>query len=37
MYECPGCGANLKFDIISQQMACAYCGIKVDPYSLQKE
>lgn len=37
MYECPGCGANLKFDIVSQQMACAYCGQKVDPHSLQKD
>ena len=37
MYECPGCGANLKFDIASGQMSCAYCGMKVEPHSLQKD
>lgn len=37
MYECPGCGANMKFDIVSQQMVCAYCGNQSDPYSLRKE
>lgn len=37
MYECPGCGANMKFDIASQQMVCAYCGNHAEPHSLQKE
>lgn len=37
MYECPGCGANMKFDIASQQMSCAYCGMRAEPHSLQKE
>lgn len=37
MYECPNCGGNLKFDIASQQMGCAYCGGYFDPYSLKKE
>lgn len=37
MYECPGCGANMKFDIVSQQMSCAYCGMKAEPHSLQKD
>ena len=26
MIACPGCGANLKFDISTQQMQCAHCG-----------
>lgn len=37
MYECPGCGANMKFNIASQQMACVYCGMQVEPHSLQKD
>lgn len=37
MYECPNCGGNLKFDIPSQQLSCAYCESKFDPYSIQKE
>ena len=37
MYECPNCGGNLKFDISSQKMACAYCGTHLDPYSIKKE
>ena len=37
MYECPGCGANMKFDILSQQMSCAYCGRKEAPESLHRE
>lgn len=36
MYECPGCGANMKFDIASQQMSCTYCGRKEAPDSLRK-
>ncbi len=37
MYECPGCGGNLKFDISRQQLLCEYCGSQADPYSFQKE
>lgn len=37
MYECPNCGGNLKFDIPSQQLACAYCDTHVDPYDVDKE
>ena len=37
MYECPNCGGNLKFDIPSQQMLCAYCESKFDPYTIKKE
>lgn len=37
MYECPNCGGNLKFDIASQQLACAYCNAQYDPYSISKE
>lgn len=32
MIECPGCGGNLKFDIASQMMHCAFCDSKYDPY-----
>ncbi|MBQ1641873.1 MAG: hypothetical protein II104_02355, partial [Oscillospiraceae bacterium] len=32
MIACPGCGANLTFDISSQQMKCGYCGNIYDPY-----
>ncbi len=31
MYECPGCGQGLKFDIDSQQLHCEYCGNYYDP------
>lgn len=37
MFECPGCGANMKFDIASQRMSCAYCGMKTEPDSLRKD
>lgn len=37
MYECPNCGGNLKFDIPSQQLACAFCGTHADPYEIKKE
>lgn len=37
MYECPNCGGNLKFHIPSQQMFCAFCDSKFDPYAIQKE
>lgn len=37
MFECPNCGQNLKFDIASQQMACAYCDSQFNPYSIEKD
>lgn len=37
MYECPGCGGGLVFDIPSQMLSCSYCGTKADPYSVIKE
>ena len=37
MYECPNCGGNLKFDIPSQQLACAFCGTHKSPYEIKKE
>lgn len=37
MYECPNCGGNLKFDIPSQQLACAFCGTHLNPYEVKKE
>lgn len=36
MYECPNCGGNLKFDIPSQQLKCAYCLTTCDPYDITK-
>ncbi|MDE7332917.1 MAG: hypothetical protein K2O16_11915 [Lachnospiraceae bacterium] len=36
MYECPNCGGNLKFDIPSQQLKCAYCLTTHDPYDITK-
>ena len=33
MIACPGCGANLRFDITSQKMHCEYCGGFYDPYA----
>lgn len=35
MYECPGCGGNLKFDIATQQMKCPYCDSQYDPYAVK--
>ena len=37
MFECPNCGQNLKFDIASQQMACAYCDSQFNPYSIEQD
>ncbi len=37
MYECPNCAANLKFDIIRQQLHCDYCDTTVNPYDFHKE
>ena len=37
MYACPNCGGNLKFDIPSQQLGCAYCQTQVDVYSFEDQ
>ena len=37
MYQCPGCGGGLKFDIPSQQLKCDSCLTLVDPYSLKEQ
>ena len=37
MYECPNCGGNLKFDIPSQLLKCAYCETTRDPYAVTKD
>ncbi|WP_130838407.1 hypothetical protein [Lachnoclostridium sp. Marseille-P6806] len=33
MYECPDCGAALRFDIPLQKLKCDYCGGEYDPYA----
>ena len=35
MYACPNCGANLKFDIRTQQLGCEHCQTQVDVYSFE--
>ena len=37
MYQCPNCGAGLRFDIPSQQLFCDHCGSTLDPYEAEKE
>ena len=37
MYQCPGCGGGLKFDIPSQKLKCDSCLSLVDPYSLDEQ
>lgn len=37
MYECPNCGGNLKFEISSQKLYCAYCDTRLDPYAVTRE
>lgn len=37
MYECPNCGGNLKFDIPTQQLKCAYCLTTHNPYDITKD
>lgn len=37
MYECPNCGGNLKFEIYSQKLFCAYCDTKLEPEAVTKE
>lgn len=37
MYQCPGCGGRLIFDITSQQLKCDHCSTNYDPYDISKE
>lgn len=37
MYQCPGCGGNLEFNIESQRLKCKYCSQIYDPYVITKE
>lgn len=37
MYECPNCGGNLKFEIASQKMFCAYCESRLETGEVEKE
>lgn len=37
MFQCPNCGGNARFDVPSQQLACDYCGTKMDPYSFENK
>ena len=39
MYECPNCGAALRFDIPTQKLKCDYCNGEYDPgtYKTGKE
>lgn len=37
MIGCPGCGANLKFDILSQKMKCEYCNTTYNPAQEMRE
>lgn len=37
MYECPNCGGNLKFEIASQKMFCAYCESRLEPGEVEKD
>lgn len=37
MYECPNCGGNLKFEITSQKLFCAFCDTRLEPEAVTKE
>ncbi|MBR1391184.1 MAG: hypothetical protein IJ567_07060 [Lachnospiraceae bacterium] len=37
MFECPSCGGELRFDISSQSMLCAYCKETYDPKVIDKD
>lgn len=37
MFECPSCGGNLKFDILSQKLGCEFCHEQFDPYSFENK
>ncbi len=35
MIECPNCGGNMKFDISTQNLLCAFCETQIDPQEYQ--
>ena len=35
MYQCPSCGAGLRFDIRSQRLMCDFCGSIFDPETFE--
>ena len=35
MIECPNCGGNMKFDIPTQNLLCAFCETQIDPQEYQ--
>ena len=35
MFACKNCGGNVKYDIASGQLACAYCHTLFDPYAYE--
>ena len=36
MYGCPGCGAELKYDIKTGKLRCLRCGNKYDVQAIKK-
>ena len=36
MYECPGCGGELRFDIPTQKLICAHCDGTFEPDQYDK-
>ena len=37
MYDCPECGAGLRYDIEKAALFCDHCGHLQDPYTYEKE
>ena len=37
MYGCPGCGAELKYDIKTGKLRCLRCGNKYDVQAIKKD
>ena len=37
MYGCPGCGAELKYDIKTGKLRCSRCGNKYDVQAIKKD
>ena len=36
MYGCPGCGAELKYDIKTGKLRCLRCGNKYDVQAIKR-
>ncbi|MFR2511419.1 MAG: hypothetical protein ACLS9K_04400 [Lachnospira eligens] len=30
IYKCPGCGAAMEFDSVTQKLGCPSCGMQID-------